>query len=572
MINLFNGIKPKELLAITNSIEADLRQFTDDVNKRNFKNGVASLHCTIQAKFLPKLATDFSTIKEIKTSQTFVAPQAIQSEALPNPLRINSVKSSSLICVVDSGIKKNGIMDKIIKNKHTYIRKPSVDCDYNHGTFVASRCVFGDDVDSCLGTHSLNPYCNLIDLSVFGVDINGQIIGPSEFLLRMAIEETVDRYKDIIRVYNLSLGTDEAIKDSEYSDLAKLLDYLSKEYKVLFVIAAGNIRNLLGSFPTKHYRSPLSRISCPAEALLGLTVGSIAKHTNNSALSDVNFVSPFSRKGPGADNGIKPELVAHGGNLINPYVSSPRLMTYGISKNGKNLSVDNGTSHSAPIISQYAQRLFDAYPESDPNIVKALLCHFAESRNNHEQLDEADLCYAGFGEPVIERALRADSNSAAYVYEGQLDQENYQYIGFHIPATLRSNNEDTKLRVKITVTYDPPVNPDNDKEYSESRITATLFKNSSNGMKDITISTNDKYNLPWNPIIQFEKSFSRLYSAGLWELRLRLYTRGKVKEDYLQDYSVVIEIMDDHKKTDVHADIIKEFSEIYEKIKVTIAA
>jgi hypothetical protein len=572
VINLFNAISPKELFAITNSIEAELRQFSEDVKKRNFKNGVSSLHCTIQAKFLPQVATDFSTIKEIKTSQTFVVPQSIPSDSLPNPLTINPPKSDSLICIVDSGINKNGIMDSLIKEQLIYTNPASIDCDYNHGTFVASRCVFGDDIDNCLGTHSLNPYCNLIDLSVFGVNISGQIIGPSEFLLRTAIEETVEKYENIVQVYNLSLGVNSPIKDSEFSDLAKLLDYLSKEYKVLFVIAAGNISSLLGTFPTDHYGSSLSRIGCPAESLLGLTVGSIAKHTNAIALSDVNFISPFSRIGPGADFGIKPELVAHGGNLIGPYANSPRLSAYGISKDGKNLSVDNGTSYSAPIISQYAQKLFDAYPQSDPNLVKGLLCHFSESRSNHDELNESELNYVGFGEPNIERALTAGDFNAAYIYEGQLDQDNYQYVGFHIPSTLTADQEDTKLRVKITVTYDPPVNPDNEKEYSEARITATLFKNTTNGMRDITISADDKYNLPWNPIIQFEKSFSRSYLAGLWELRLRLYTRGKVKKDYLQDYSVVIEIIDDNGGTDVYTNVETEFSDIYKKIEVTIAA
>jgi|26BtaG_2_1085354.scaffolds.fasta_scaffold00262_16 hypothetical protein len=572
IINLFNAISSKELLAITNSIETELRQFSDDVNKRNFKNGVVSFYCTIKAKYLPHIATDFSTIKEIKTSQTFVVPQSLPSDAIPNPLIINPVKSDSLICIVDSGINKNGIMDNLIKEQLIYIHPTSIDCDYNHGTFVASRCVFGDDIDNCLGTHVLNPYCNLIDLSVFGVNNIGQVTGPSEYLLRAAIEDTVHKYADIVKVYNLSLGSDTPIKDFEYSDLAKLLDFLSKEYKVLFVIAAGNINSLLGAFPTDHYGSPLSRIGCPAESLLGLTVGSIAKHTNGTALSDVNFVSPFSRKGPGADNGIKPELVAHGGNLIDPYANAPRLSTYGISKDGKNLAVDNGTSYSAPIVSQYAQKLFDSYPQSDPNLVKALLCHFTESRSKHEELIESGLNYVGFGEPNIEKALMAGDFNAAYVYEGQLDQDNYQYIGFHIPATLRAEEEGTKLRVKITVTYDPPVNPDNDKEYSEARITATLFKNSDRGMKDITISTEDKYNLAWNPIVQFEKSFSRSYLSGLWELRLRLYTRGKVKDDYLQDYSVVIEIIDENQKTDVYNDVSSQFSDIYKKIEVTIAA
>jgi hypothetical protein len=267
VINLFNAITSIELLAITNSIEAELRQFSDDVKKRNFKNGVASLHCTIQANYLPQLATDFSTIKEIKTSQTFVVPQSVTSDTIPNPLTINPVISDSLICIVDSGISKNGIMDSLLKDQLIYINSASIDCDYNHGTFVASRCVFGDDIDNCLGSHSLSPYCNLIDLSVFGVNNIGQVIGPSEFLLRTAIEDTVVKYADVVKVYNLSLGADTPIKDSEFSDLAKLLDFLSKEYKVLFVVAAGNIRSLLGTFPTDHYGNPLSRIGCPAESL-----------------------------------------------------------------------------------------------------------------------------------------------------------------------------------------------------------------------------------------------------------------------------------------------------------------
>lgn len=91
-------------------------------------------------------------------------------------------------------------------------------------------------------------------------------------------------------------------------------------------------------------------------------------------------------------------------------------------------------------------------------------------------------------------------------------------------------------------------------------------------MKPINISDDGKYILPWNPIIQFEKSFSRGYLTGAWDLRLRLYTRGNVIEDYLQDFAVVIEIIDDEKGTNVYNDILTEYSEIYKKIKIRIAA
>ena len=571
IINLYSIISPKELLAISNTIEADLREFGNNISKRIFKNGITSFHCEIAPTHLTKIVSDFSTIKEIRLCQTFTIPQAVLADPLPLDLNISSVQSSSTICIVDSGIFPNNILKNLIKDQIVYTSPSAVDCEFNHGTFVASRCVFGDDVDVCLATKSLNPYCNVLDISVFGVNSLNQIIGPSDFLLRSAIEDTVLKFKDQIKVYNLSLGVPIAIQNSKFSDLAKLLDYLAKEYKVLFVVAAGNIKTLLGDYPSAHFSNPNSRIGSPAESLLSLTVGSVVKHTVATCLSEPGFISPFSRKGPGADNGVKPEVVAHGGNLISPYAQIPRVSTYGISKSGTNLSADVGTSFSAPLISQYAQRLFDFYPNADPNLVKALLCHFTDARSKPDELIDENIHYVGFGEPNIERALRSSAHNSAYIYEGQLDQDNYQFITFHIPNSFTSENSESKLRVKVTITYDPPVNPDNDKEYSESRISAALFKKIDGGMKEITL-TEEKYNLPWNPVIQFEKSFSRAYLSGAWQLRLRLYTRGKVKDDYLQDYAAVIEIIDDNKTLDVYSDIENEFSLIYNKIEVSTGA
>jgi hypothetical protein len=572
IINLFNVIKPKELLAITNSISEELRQYSDLVEQRNFKNGVSSIYCRVPASKISEIASEFSTIKEIKTSQTFFVPQTTAVEKMPNPLKIEDVESDSIICIVDSGVKDNDIMSKLVKHRYNYLPANSVDAAYDHGTFVASRCVFGDGIDECLGTHNLKPYCNIMDVAVFGVDQFGNNLNPSEFSLRVAVEETVIKYKDIVKVYNLSLGSGQPISNNKYSDIAKLLDYLSKKYKVLFIIAAGNISNLLGNFPVDHFNNSMSRINMPAESLLGLTVGSIAKHISATSLSAIDCISPFSRKGPGADNGVKPELVAHGGNLINPFTKSPRTSAYGISKDGKNLSVDVGTSYSAPLIAKYAQKLFDTYPTSDPNLVKGLLCHFTEFRDNHKILTDSTDTYSGFGEPNIEKAIRAGNFNAAYIYEGQLDQDNYQYINFHIPKSLAADNLNTKLKVKITITYDPSVDPDNEIEYSETRISAALFKNTYKGKKTINVSNENKHNLPWNPIIKFESSFTRSYLAGQWALRLRLYTRGRVKDNYLQDFSVVIELIDELYNTDVYRDIEKEFSDIYKKISVIIAA
>jgi hypothetical protein len=574
IINLFNILEPKERLAINGSILEGIKEFSEEVNHHNFVNGITSIECTLQTKYISKIISEFSTIKEIKPNHTFFIENAVNVDVMPASIKVLPVESGSTVCIIDSGISNaNGIFSSILKKRNIkHLPVGSIDSSYNHGTFVASRFVFGDNIDDCLSSHSLKPYCYVMDLPVFGVDSSGAFTCPTEFGLRGAIEDVVVNNYKSISVYNLSLGIPKAIKDYEFTELAKLLDYLSKEYKVLFVIAAGNISKELGTFPSGHFGNSESRIGCPAESLLGLTVGSIAKFTNGISLSKENFISPFSRMGPGADLGVKPEVVAHGGNLIKPYNEAPRVSSYGISADGMNLSVDNGTSFSAPIISQNAQKLFDYYPDSDPNLVKGLLCHFAEPRGVHTGLTGSFSDYVGFGEPNIDNALVAGDNNAAYIYEGLLNQTEYQYVSFHVPDTLAEVNKNTKLKVKITVTYDPPVNPDNEMEYSKSRISAKLFKPTARGMKPITISGGSKFNLPWNPIIQFEQSFTRGYFSGGWSLSLRLYTRGNLADDYLQDYSVVIEVIDTEGGTNVYHDIEAAYGDLYKPIDIIVAA
>lgn len=573
IINLYSSLSRKEKMVINNYILDELKKITKDSQIRNFSNGVTSIACKLKSKEIPNIAAEFSTIKEIKNNSVSYISQSMPTESMPNSLTVNEPESDSIVCIIDSGVSDaNGIFTSIVSERVPYLPTGSVEPDNNHGTFVASRCVFGDEIDACLGSHLLTPYCKLIDVSVFGLDAIGKPVNPDDFHLRTVIEDVIIRFKDRVKVYNLSLGTNVPINDGEFSDLAKLLDYLSKEHKVLFIVSSGNILKLLGDFPSNHFGHANSRLGSPAESILSITVGSVAKYENSVSLSEIGEVSPFSRIGPGADKGIKPELVAHGGNMIKPYSYAPRVSTIGISRDGKTLAVDVGTSHSAPIISQYAQRLFDFYPESDPNLVKALLYHFAEKRKVHEEIVSDPNNFVGFGEPKIENALEAGNFNAAYIYEGQLDDYNYQYVSFHVPDSLAEDNKEAQLKIKITITYDPPVNPDNDTEYSQTRISAQLIKPTEVGMRPISVSGDDKVLLPWNPAIQFEKSFTRSYFTGKWELKLRLYCRGKLPNNYLQDYAVVIEIIDENNSTDTYSNIKNQFSSIYTTIKIRTAA
>lgn len=571
---IFSTLPHQEKELIVKNLLDEINDISSEAKSRIFGNGICSITCKISASSISSIVNEYTTINEVKLNSTSIIATAMPPlHVLPGSLKIEKPVSGSSICIIDSGVHRhNKIFPGLISKVVTHLPKNCIYPSYDHGTFVASRCIFGDTLDACLSGESLRPYCKIMNVQVFGKLSNGNVQGHEIYDLMGIIEDIVYQNYKTIKVYNLSVGDDSSIKNGLFSDFAKLLDYLTKEYKVLFVVAGGNIRQLQGNYPLPHFSDPLSRINSPAEALLCLTVGSIAKYADLSSLASQDEVSPFSRVGPGADGGIKPELVAHGGNLPTSYKYSPRLGTYGISGDGNGLSVDNGTSFSAPLISRYAQQLFDIYPKSNPNLIKALLCHFAEQRAVHKAITTNHKHYVGFGEPIIESATQAGLNNAAFIYEGKLDQSNYQFVTFHIPDSLAETNKDSKLRVRITLTYDPPVNITNDLEYSKARISASLCKPTATGMKELGISDETTYSIPWNPIIHFEKSFTRGYLTGAWELRLRLYTRGDLHANYKQDYAVTIEILDENKKTSVYNDLIHDYGSIYKKFKMRIAA
>jgi len=106
VINLYNVLAPKELMAINAIISKELRTFGKDVQQRNFSNGVSSISCKIRSNQIPKIAADFSSIREIKESNVFVIPQSMHSDKLPNPLKVEKPISNSTVCVIDSGVSE----------------------------------------------------------------------------------------------------------------------------------------------------------------------------------------------------------------------------------------------------------------------------------------------------------------------------------------------------------------------------------------------------------------------------------------------------------------------------------
>jgi hypothetical protein len=238
-----------------------------------------------------------------------------------------------------------------------------------------------------------------------------------------------------VRVVNISLGHADKIFGRSLSPWARLLDWLSWEFNLLFVVSAGNISKPLGleslrdDFPglTDEQRASLTlralladssdrRLMSPAEAINVLTVG--AAHMDASTpvipasrydLSTGNPISPISRIGHGHRRSIKPEILMSGGrvlHLVKPDCKKDECVVSVISQSvspGHKVAATpvrggstsetrycRGTSNAAALTSRAAAEAYGMLsrlrgsgegaklaPEFDAVLLKALLVHGA---------------------------------------------------------------------------------------------------------------------------------------------------------------------------------------------------
>jgi len=146
-----------------------------------------------------------------------------------------------------------------------------------------------------------------------------------------------------IRVVNLSIGILDRPFENMLSPLARLLDWLSWKYNVLFIVSAGNriqdivldvhrddLRTQTPAQVQEHVLKSIAadgrnrRLLCPAESVNGLTVGAMhgdrgpdpPAGTFIAPLADGSLPSPINAQGLGFRRSIKPEVLYEGGRVL----------------------------------------------------------------------------------------------------------------------------------------------------------------------------------------------------------------------------------------------------------------
>ena len=322
-----------------------------------------------------------------------------------------------------------------------------------HGTAMASLVVHGD-----LSNGSNAPLTRQVyHLPVMQPNVDARSFGkydehfPDEVFFEDRIERAVRRMFEgegntqaqapNIKIINISIGDPARPFIHTPSPWARLLDWLSWKYHVLFCVSAGNFKEGIDvGMPNVDFSQLTDeqkvtrvlqciamqltqrRLLSPAESLNALTIGALHTDESGSAISfpridllpNRALFSPVSRFGYGFRRSIKPEVLFPGGQQL--YATPPldKDQNYsidtGLRAPGQQVAWDSaqegdisrtvytrGTSNAAALATRSGARIYEVLSDLQAEhgeqiddglmaaLIKTLLVHGAQHSNQAEK-------------------------------------------------------------------------------------------------------------------------------------------------------------------------------------------
>jgi hypothetical protein len=324
-----------------------------------------------------------------------------------------------------------------------------------------------------------------------------------------------------IRVLNLSIGDPSRPLDGPMSPFARMIDWLSWRYRVLFLVSAGNANSPLelevarvdiaGLSATDlsaaitrsiHATAHLRRILSPSESVNAITVGSL--HGDDSdAETPPNMIdpyprtgypSPLNRIGLGFKRGVKPDVLFEGGVQLfrlspNPAAPNGVLELAQTHRSGPGQLVASpgqrgelrasrflcGTSNATALAARSSDRIlsmldqmnFEWTDEQIAVLTKVLLVHGSEWTEAAEFFrqslelgrDHRDHIarYLGYGAVSLERVLGCENNRVTVISAGDIADGEGHQYRLPLPPSLSGIVGLRKL--VISLAWLTPINP-----------------------------------------------------------------------------------------------------------------
>lgn len=503
---------------------------------------------------------NYNFIRLIRRSPEYTASRSVtnidsSAWALGRPV------TDEVIGIIDSGIT-SPLFNSLRFNTESYAGKYTI-ASKEHGTTVASRALFGDSIRAIVegGNPALNPVGKFLDVQVMFAKNNGDdtTTCDDDELLK-AIEEVTDRYPDI-KIYNLSISDSRGLDERFPNELTAKLDTIAREKDVLFICVTGN-NSLAGMVEyndifTQHKSGSL--LLPPGDTMSNLTVGSYAELSDSEAAATKLWPSPFTMRGLLRDRVRKPDVVDSGGNFLNmgaiaklggepKRVSEVSRDKYGVIVIGPDgLKRANGTSLSAPLVTNKAARVLDAIKKTDileklpcdgniANMVKALVVHSTSLSEEPRIRDEVIKSALGFGVPATDLLLTNSDDKVTILYCDKLDGVSKKHkLGFNLPDFVVNGD----VKFTFTLAYNPPVTQ-NHAKYSMIDVSGSVrvpYDNPEDPLKPLYQHINSKSKRNFTTLGSGLYHFSKRQRRGLKSDEVEVLVQMYLFDEYEQRYA-----------------------------------
>lgn len=316
---------------------------------------------------------------------------------------------SDITSIPNPGIEPTiGVIDTLF-DKRVYFSKwveyhdmvddniPKGQNDYRHGTAVSSIIVDGPKMNPWL-----DDGCGRFKVRHFGVVAGAQF---SSFTIIKLIKTIIEGNKDI-KVWNISLGSNQEINDNFISAEAAVLDQIQYENDVIFVVAG-----------TNKSREDVNKIGSPADSINSMVVNAVTK----SGLS-----TKYSRKGLALSFFAKPDVSYYGGSEEQYIqVCEPLGATFVA-----------GTSFAAPWIARKLAYLIDVLG-LNREIAKALIIDAARGWNDAPTPEEVALYGHGIVPIKITDIIQTPEDEIRFLVTDV--SEKWNTYNYHFPIPLKAD-------------------------------------------------------------------------------------------------------------------------------------
>lgn len=265
--------------------------------------------------------------------------------------------------------------------------------DYRHGTAVDSIIVDGA---------RLNPWlddgCGRFRVRHFGVAIGSKF---SSFTITKQIKEIIANNKDI-KVWNISLGSNQEVNDNFISAEAAVLDKIQYENDVIFVVAGTNKPS-----------ADIEKIGSPADSINSMVVNAVTQN---------GLSTKYARRGLALSFFAKPDVSYYGG-------SEEKYIKVCEPLGEANVA---GTSFAAPWIARKLSYLIDILG-LNREVAKAMLIDAARDWNEKPTPEEVALYGHGIVPIKIDDIVHTKEDEIKFlVYDVSEKWNTYNYY-FPVP-------------------------------------------------------------------------------------------------------------------------------------------